>query len=244
VAVDKLPSLREDMARRLTLIEDQGDTLARLARQAEQTRADYVRLAQSLSAARRGAALRLDHAVSQELPPLKLERARFLTEVSDLLETDWGPAGIDRVAFKVATNPGSPPGFIGKIASGGELARFMLALKVVLARSGTVPSLIFDEVDTGIGGAVAAAVGQRLARLGREVQVLVVTHSPQVAARGAHHFKVRKTNAGERVVTDVVVLNEEERREEIARMLSGDRITNQARAAADALLTAGGGASS
>ena len=236
VEVDRLHILRDELAGRLALIEDQGDTLTRLAREAATARAGYLEAAKALGARRREAAGRLDAAVARELPPLKLERARFVTQVDALAEGEWGAAGIDRVAFQISTNPGAPPGPLNKIASGGELARFMLALKVVLARTGSVPTLIFDEVDAGIGGAVAAAVGERLERLGREVQVLVVTHSPQVAARGAGHFQVRKHHKGESVSTDVVELDGKARQEEIARMLSGAHITPEARAAAAALI--------
>jgi len=237
VTVDRLPPLRAEFARRLALIEDQGEVLARLARQVEQARAAYLTVAGDLRAGRQAAALTLDQAVSHELPPLKLERARFLTLIEPLAAGEWGPAGIDRVAFQVATNPGTPPGPLAKIASGGELARFMLALKVVLARASTVPTLVFDEVDTGIGGAVAAAVGERLERLGREVQVLVVTHSPQVAARGDHHLKVSKAINADQVTTAVTVLTPAERQEEIARMLSGAQVTPEARAAAATLIS-------
>ncbi|MGQ9365422.1 DNA repair protein RecN [Azospirillum sp. ST 5-10] len=236
VEVDALAALRDDFARRLLLIEDQGDLLARLARETETARAAYAKAAEALSGERRKAAGRLDKAVAAELAPLKMEKARFHTLVEPQEEADWGPAGIDRVAFQVATNPGAAPGPINKIASGGELARFMLALKVVLAQTGTVGTLVFDEVDTGIGGAVAAAVGERLARLGHALQVLVVTHSPQVAARGAVHLKVQKAVKGEHVTTSVAVLDGEERREEIARMLSGATVTAEARAAADSLI--------
>ncbi len=236
IEVDKLALLREDMSRRLNLIEDQGDALERLAREAEIAREAYLDAAKRLSGWRREAAAKLDAAVSKELPPLKLDKARFTTTVEPLEESAWGAEGIDRVAFLVATNPGSPPGQINKIASGGELARFMLALKVVLAAVGTVPTLVFDEVDTGIGGAVAAAVGERLSKLGRDRQVLVVTHSPQVAARGAHHLKVQKQATEERVTTEVVELSDRQRREEIARMLSGAKVTEEARAAADSLI--------
>ena len=239
VAVDGLAGLRDDLAQRLALIEDQGDALTRLARDAAHCRASYLEAAQALSERRRIAAAALDTAVAQELPPLKLERARFVTGTEGLAEDGWGASGIDRVTFRISTNPGAPPGPLNRIASGGELARFMLALKVVLARTGTVPTLVFDEVDAGIGGAVAAAVGERLERLGREVQVLVVTHSPQVAARGVGHFQVRKDQKGETVVTDVVELEGEERREEIARMLSGAQVTREARAAATQLIKAG-----
>ncbi len=236
VAVDGLSGLRKDMADRLLLIEDQGDLLTRLAREAEAARAAYRKSAEALGAARREAAGRLDAAVAGELPPLKLDKARFRTLVEPLGEAEWGPAGMDRIVFQVATNPGAPPGALNKIASGGELARFMLALKVVLAQTSTVGTLVFDEVDTGIGGAVAAAVGERLERLGHGLQVLVVTHSPQVAARGSTHLKVQKSVRGERVSTGVAELDGDDRREEIARMLSGATVTAEARAAADSLI--------
>ncbi|ACI98039.1 DNA repair protein RecN [Rhodospirillum centenum] len=236
VEVDGLAGLRAEMARRLALIEDQGDLLQRLAKQAEDARTRFAAAARELSAARAKAAGRLDRAVAAELAPLKLEKARFVTRVAPTEEAAWGPHGIDDVSFTVATNPGAPPGPLAKIASGGELARFMLALKVVLAQLGTVPTLVFDEVDTGIGGAVADAVGERLARLGRALQVLVVTHSPQVAARGGHHWQVRKKAAAGRTVTEVAALDAAQRREEIARMLSGAEVTDAARAAADSLL--------
>ncbi|MFM2045375.1 MAG: putative repair protein RecN [Pseudomonadota bacterium] len=237
VEVDALPALRTDMARRLALIEDQGDLLQRLAKEAEGAKAAYLETAKALSAARTKAASRLDKAVADELKPLRMEKARFSTRVAPGGEETWGPRGIDDIAFQVATNPGAPPGPLHKIASGGELARFMLALKVVLAQVGTVPTLVFDEVDTGVGGAVADAIGDRLSRLGAKgLQVLVVTHSPQVAARGAHHWQVRKHAAGSRVKTEVVELSPADRREEIARMLSGAEITEAARAAAESLI--------
>ncbi|MDG5494946.1 DNA repair protein RecN [Niveispirillum sp. BGYR6] len=235
--VDGLVTLRAEMARKLSLIEDQGDLLQKLAAQAETAKAAYLEAAKALSAARTKAASKLDQAVAAELKPLKLEKARFVTKVEPQGEEGWGPHGIDDIAFQVATNIGSPPGPLAKIASGGELARFMLALKVVLAQVGTVPTLVFDEVDTGVGGAVADAIGERLARLGdHNLQVLVVTHSPQVAARGAHHWNVRKKAAGGRTVTEVVPLSTAERLEELARMLSGAEITEAARAAAQSLL--------
>jgi DNA repair protein RecN (Recombination protein N) len=165
-----------------------------------------------------------------------MERADFATSVLPLPVERWGADGSDAVTFEVATNPGSAPGPLNKIASGGELSRFLLALKVVLASADPVPTLVFDEVDAGVGGAVAAAVGERLALLGQDVQILVVTHSPQVAARGAHHLRVAKAiNAGN-MVTDVARLSAPERREEVARMLAGSNVTDAARAAADQLL--------
>jgi DNA repair protein RecN (Recombination protein N) len=240
--VDGLAAVRDDLARRLALIADRGEALARLGKEAALARGIYESAAAGLSEARAAAAARLDEAIAAELPPLKLEKARFCTLVEPLEEREWGPAGRDRVTFAVATNPGAPPGPLAKIASGGELARFMLALKVVLAGTGPVPTLVFDEVDSGISGAVADAVGERLARLGRQLQVLVVTHSPQVAARAAHHWRVEKraaANGGERVITLVTELPDADRREEIARMLSGAVITEQARAAAESLIARG-----
>ncbi len=241
VAVDALPDLLADTRTRLDALADGGTDIARLARAEQQAREDYQGLARALSEERQRAARALDDSVADELPPLKLDKARFVTRVQPLDEPDWGPDGLDRVAFQVATNPGATPGPLGRIASGGELARFMLALKVVLARASTIPTLVFDEVDTGIGGATAAAVGERLARLSRDVQVLVVTHSPQVAATGDHHWRVEKggADAGSRAETRVHALAAEDRREEIARMLSGATITAEARAAAKTLLKAG-----
>lgn len=240
VDVDALPALRDDIAARLVLIDDQGDIAVRLEREAVAARAAYVEAAERLSAVRVEAARRFDSAVAGELAPLRMERARFTTLVERLGEAEWGPTGFDRVAFQVATNPGAAPGPLNKIASGGELARFMLALRVVLAGAGAVGTLIFDEVDTGIGGAVAAAVGERLAKLGRDAQVLVVTHSPQVAARGDTHLKVMKSTDGETTTTTVIELDGAARREEIARMLSGATVTDEARAAAESLIAGGG----
>jgi DNA repair protein RecN (Recombination protein N) len=234
--VDKLPALQEAIAAKLAALDDQGGSVATLKAKLAEARAAYVDAAEALSAARRAAAERLDRAVAAELPPLKLENARFHTALTDLDEADWGPSGCERIEFEVATNPGSAPGPLRKIASGGELARFMLALKVVLAQANPVPTLVFDEVDAGIGGATAAAVGDRLDRLAQGVQVLVVTHSPQVAARGAHHWRVSKTENEAAVMTQVDALATATRREEIARMLSGRDITDEARAAADRLI--------
>ncbi len=239
--VDGLVALRAAMAAKLNLIEDQGDLLSKLATQAETAKAAYLEAARALSAARSKAAGKLDQAVAAELKPLRLEKARFATKVEQVGEDGWSASGIDDIAFQVATNPGTPPGALAKIASGGELARFMLALKVVLAQVGTVPTLVFDEVDTGVGGAVADAIGERLARLGQhDLQVLVVTHSPQVAARGAHHWNVRKKVSAGRTATEVVALSPQERLEEVARMLSGAEITQAARAAAESLLAGRG----
>ena len=235
--VDDLSVLRDALASRLGGLDDQETRLADAARRAADLRIAFIKNATSLSDARRKAGAALDKAVEKELKPLKLERAQFVTEISPVAEAEWGENGIDRVAFAVATNPGQAPGPLTKIASGGELARFMLALKVVLSRASAVPVLVFDEVDSGIGGATADAVGERLARLAQTVQVLVVTHSPQVAARGAHHWLVRKNLSGRGTMsTDVVALADGERQEEIARMLSGANVTDEARAAAARLI--------
>lgn len=240
VAVDDLAALNQRLADELKAIDAGGDGLARLAGTEAKAEATYVERARTLSQQRTAAARRLDRAVATELPPLKLDKASFRTRVEQSDQSSWNESGFDRIAFEVATNPGMPPGPLAKIASGGELSRFMLALKVVLARTTSAPTIVFDEVDSGIGGAVAAAVGERLARLAADVQVLVVTHSPQVAARGAHHWHVAKgSNGRDSTVTRVHALAGDERREEIARMLSGAEVTEQARAAADSLLAAG-----
>lgn len=236
VDVDSLPALRQRMADRLALISDRADTLVRLETQAREARDAYLAKAESLSGARAKAAKALDKAVNTELPPLKLEKAVFQTDIVRLPEPDWSETGFDRARFVVSTNPGSPSGPIGKIASGGELSRFMLALKLVLMASGDQPSLIFDEVDSGVGGATAHAVGERLWRLADRTQLLVVTHSPQVAARGTDHLLVRKAGNGDRVITDVERLGGESRLEEVARMLSGAVVTAEARAAAGRLI--------
>ncbi len=233
---DALPQLQQDLSCRLDALEGGEEDLARLRAEARQREERFRDAARKLSAARRKAAGRLDAAVAGELPPLKLERARFVTEISALDEQAWGAAGADQVQFLVATNPGAAPGPIAKIASGGELARFLLALRVVLARLGSAQTLVFDEVDAGIGGATAAAVGARLAQLASDRQVLVVTHSPQVAARGEQHLQVDKSEKGGRALTAVSVLAEEAREEEIARMLAGAEITLEARRAAAKLL--------
>jgi DNA repair protein RecN (Recombination protein N) len=195
--------------------------------------------AAQVSAARREAASRLEQAVAVELPPLRLDRARFFAQVDQVAEAEWGARGADLVRFLISTNPGQNPGPLGKVASGGELSRLMLALKVAFSAGSTVPTLVFDEVDSGIGGATAAAVGDRLARVAAGVQVLVVTHSPQVAARGTAHLVVSKAELQGRSETLVAVLEAAARQEEIARMLAGEVVTEAARAAAASLLHAG-----
>ena len=188
-----------------------------------------------MTEARTAAAARLDAAVAGELAPLKLDAARFRTAIAD---AEVGPTGADRVEFEVSTNPGAPFGALTKIASGGELSRFILALKVALAEAGGAGTMIFDEVDRGVGGAVASAIGERLARLAQGAQVLVVTHSPQVAARAAHHYRIEKSHGPDGTRTTVRKLTADERREEVARMLSGAAITDEARAQAAKLLEA------
>ncbi|MEO3428642.1 DNA repair protein RecN [Pelagibius sp. CAU 1746] len=236
--VDSLPALRDELAARLASIDGGEAELTRLAKETAEARRKYVENAEALSKQRAKAAAALDKAVMAELPPLKLERAVFRTRLERLEEDDWTAQGLDRIAFEVATNPGSAPGPLGRIASGGELARFLLAIKVVLASLNPERSLVFDEVDSGVGGATAHAVGERLERLARDRQVLVITHSPQVAARGTQHWQVVKRMTGKQVATQVDQLSAGDRREEIARMLSGAEITEEARAAAERLIGA------
>ncbi|MBI0534272.1 DNA repair protein RecN [Roseomonas sp. KE2513] len=236
VAVVDLPAHLLSLRDRLANLDAGTGRVAALDAAAREARAGYVATAEALTAARREHAEKLEKAVAKELAPLKLDRARLHIEIAPREESAWGPDGQDRVTFLVTTNPGQKPGQLAKIASGGELSRLMLALKVVLARGSPVPTLVFDEVDSGIGGATAAAVGERLARVAERLQVLVVTHSPQVAARGARHFQVAKGVRGDRAETRVVPLDVPARREEIARMLAGERVTEAARAAADELL--------
>ena len=238
VAVVELPGLLDSLAARLAALETGAAEISALEQAAAAARSRYVAAAQALSSARAAAAGRLDRAVAQELPPLRLDKARFQAEVSARTEADWGPGGVDAVRFLIATNPGQEPGPLARIASGGEMSRLMLALKVVLSAGSSVPTLVFDEVDSGVGGATAAAVGERLARVAERVQVLVVTHSPQVAARGVAHLLVAKTASRGRAATIVDALNAAARREEIARMLAGETVTEAARAAADDLLGA------
>ena len=236
VAVAGLSELAEKFSTQLAALDDGEAGLKSFAAEAKAARATYVSAAEAQSAARRKGAAKLDRAVAAELGPLKLERAKFVTEVAALPEAEWSAAGTDRVQFTVSTNPGAPPAPIARIASGGELSRFLLALKVCLAKVGDAPTIVFDEVDSGIGGATAAAVGERLKRLAKDVQVLVVTHSPQVAAVADRHWLIRKTTTRTAASTDVMALDAQGRREEIARMLSGAEVTVEARAAADRLL--------
>jgi len=242
VTVDGLHGLREQMRSDLEGITAGEGRTRELAQALGEAETAYAVAAGALSDARSKAALRLDKAVARELKPLKLDKATFRTQVTQIELDRGGPDGIDKVAFLISTNPGAPMGPLAKIASGGELSRFVLALKVSLAAAGSASTLIFDEVDAGVGGAVAEAVGRRLAELSQRLQVLVVTHSPQVAARAGCHFLISKGSNGNRsksapLVTRVAVLGQEERREEIARMLAGERVTDAARAAADQLIS-------
>lgn len=243
VSADDLPALAARYQSDLERLDRSAATLARLEASVAEAEGAYRGAAENLSRARHSAAAVLDKAVAAELPPLKLERASFITRVtSDAAAA--GPAGQDQVEFWVRTNPGTRPGALMKVASGGELARFLLALKVVLADRGSAPTLIFDEIDTGVGGAVADAIGQRLGRLAERVQVLCVTHAPQVAARARNHLLIAKASVEDvvdpdaPVTTRVNALTASTRREEIARMLAGATVTQEARAAADRLLKA------
>ena len=233
VDADALPALAISLQDRSAALVAGSDGLRALVRATAAAVATYAAAAAALGSARRAAAGRLDVAVAAELAPLKLDSAKFRTVVAP---AEPGPEGSERVEFEIATNPGAPFAPLIKIASGGELSRFVLALKVALAETGSAGTLIFDEIDRGVGGAVASAIGERLARLARGTQVLVVTHSPQVAARGAHHWRIAKAVADGVTRTAVVPLDESERREEIARMLSGADVTNEARAQAARLL--------
>ena len=238
--VETLPALRVAFAERLRAVETSEASLKAAEAELAGARASYLSAATQLTALRQAAGVRLAEAVMSELAPLKLDKARFRVAVEPLGEDRAGPSGMDRVAFEIATNPGAPFGDLGAIASGGELARFALALKAALAErdAGRQPLMIFDEVDQGVGGAVADAVGLRLKRLAGNAQVLVVTHSPQVAARAEAHWRIAKAGDGERVRTVVEVLAASDREEEIARMLAGAQITDAARAAARALMEA------
>jgi DNA repair protein RecN (Recombination protein N) len=235
VPVDELAALMHRYEADLALIDAGAERLAVLEAAAQAAAARYRQAAEALSAARRRSAAALDKAVGAELKPLRLERAQFSTQIDAESES---PDGLERIEFWVRTNPGTRPGPLMKVASGGELARFLLALKVVLADRGSAPTLVFDEIDTGVGGAIADAIGVRLARLASGVQVIAVTHAPQVAARADRHYLIAKDalGKGKRVATRVVELQAERRREEIARMLAGAEITAEARAAAERLI--------
>jgi len=234
--VDELPEKMREMRSVLDTIEGGEAELDALEDAARKASEAYATKAEAVHKARLAAAKKLDKAVAAELAPLKLDAARFLTAVGKLPEEKWGAGGIDSVEFLIATNPGADFAPLNKIASGGELSRFILALKVALAEQGGAATVIFDEIDRGVGGAVASAIGERLARLADGGQLLAVTHSPQVAARGGTHYLIAKSSAGTVTKTSVALLNEAGRQEEIARMLSGAEVTPEARAQADRLL--------
>lgn len=233
---DALPQLLVDLETRLLAISDGGKSLGALEANVKAAKQAYVDAAEALRVKRTKAAKALDKAVAGELVPLKLDAARFETLLEPLEEDRWGANGMDRIEFLISTNPGAPLAPLGKIASGGELSRFILALKVALAEEGGAKTIIFDEVDRGVGGAVASAIGDRLARLSKSAQLLVVTHSPQVASKGNAHMLINKSSNGTVSRTDVNALDDDGRRQEIARMLSGADVTDEARAQADRLL--------
>jgi DNA repair protein RecN (Recombination protein N) len=234
--VDELPAKMREMRAALDAIEGGDAEIGELEKAERAAHQVYRSRAEALHANRVAAALRLDEAVAAELAPLKLDTARFRTAVAELPEERWGAHGMDAVEFLISTNPGADFAPLNKIASGGELSRFILALKVALAEQGGAATVIFDEIDRGVGGAVASAIGERLARLAEGGQLLAVTHSPQVAARGRTHYLIAKSSEGTVTRTSVHLLDDAGRQEEIARMLSGAEITSEARAQADRLL--------
>lgn len=236
--VENLPEVWKDLQEKLEHLEHGEDSLLQLKQKEKELKNIYVQKAEILHNKRVEAAKRLDANMAKELPDLKMEKAKFMTQVKPKDESLWNENGYDEVCFEVSTNPGMPFGALSKIASGGELARFMLALKVNLGYNSLIDTMIFDEVDTGIGGATAQAVGDKLAELGKNVQVLVVTHSPQVAAKGNYHYKVEKSSENSVTTTKIRELVGAEKREEIARMLSGEVISDEARAAAEVLIGA------
>ncbi len=236
VAPDAIVALTANLTARLDSIQAGGEGLAKLEAEAAAKARAYRDAAEALTAARTKAALRLDKAVAAELAPLKLDAAQFRTSIEPLPEDRWSGNGMDRAEFLISTNPGAPFAPLNKIASGGELSRFILALKVALAEEGGAATIIFDEIDRGVGGAVAAAIGERLARLAQRTQLLAVTHSPQVAAKGQAHYFIAKSSEGTVTRTGVTLLDSEARRQEIARMLSGAEVTDEARAQAERLL--------
>ncbi len=233
---DELPGVMVNLRSRLDAIEAGDAEIGALEAAAAEAGVRYRDTAQALHAARVAGAARLDAAVAAELAPLKLDAARFRTAIAALPEERWGAQGTDAVEFLISTNPGAEFGALNRIASGGELSRFILALKVALAEQGGAATVIFDEIDRGVGGAVASAIGERLARLAADGQLLAVTHSPQVAARGSTHYLIEKSSEGTVTRTSVTRLDSAGRQEEIARMLSGAQITSEARAQADRLL--------
>lgn len=236
VEPDKLRALLVELDSRLAAISDGGKSLEALEARLAETKQSYIAAAEALRAKRTKAAKALDKAVAGELVPLRLDAAKFKTLLEEMPEEHWNSNGMDRIEFLISTNPGAPLAPLGKIASGGELSRFILALKVALAEEGGAKTIIFDEVDRGVGGAVASAIGDRLSRLSTSAQLLVVTHSPQVASKGDAHLLINKSSDGTVSRTDVKALDDDGRRQEIARMLSGADVTDEARAQADRLL--------
>lgn len=239
LSVAELPGWRQQLEDRLTQLETGTAEIITYEKDVVRTRADFEQAARALSAARSAAAESLEKAVIAELKPLKLERARFIVEITELPPENWTYRGMEQIAFLIAANPGQPAGPLGKVASGGELSRLMLALKVILAGRSSLTTLVFDEVDAGVGGSTASAIGTRLHRIARNIQVLAITHSPQVAARGDHQLRIAKRVIGKQTQTTAEPLSDAERREEIARMLAGTTTTDAARAAADSLLHQG-----
>jgi DNA repair protein RecN (Recombination protein N) len=237
VQVDHLPAVAAECSARLAELDLGNERLVALERAAGEARAVYAASARKLSERRAAAATALETAVNAELPALRLEAARFIV-AREVDESVVSPDGFDRIAFNVRTNPGTEPGPLMKVASGGELSRFLLALKVALADRGSAPTLVFDEIDAGAGGAMAEAIGRRLARLAERVQVIAVTHAPQVAAHAGAHFVISKAEVeqGARVSTGMRPVKGRARREEIARMLAGETISDEARAAAERLM--------
>lgn len=237
---DDLEDLYHSFQEKLTRLDDETGEIAQLRLYRDETYKNFVECAKGLSESRKIAALKLDQQVMQQLPVLKLETAEFKTDIRLLPAEKWNIDGIDKVRFEAKTNPGQSMGTIDKIASGGELARFLLALKVVLSEGEPDKSLIFDEVDSGVGGAVAAAVGSRLSALGQSTQTLVITHSPQVAAKGENHFKISKLSVNDTVISQTNLLSADGHIEEVARMLAGEQITDAARMAARTLIESQG----
>ncbi len=234
--VDELPEYIKEIEAKLELICSFDDKLIELSAKIKEYKGDYLQLAEALSQERKKSSLKLEKSLKGELTPLKMENTIFKVDFNRVEEKNWSERGIDKISFLVSTNPGNPLSPLGKIASGGELSRFMLAMKVVLSGVKSVPVLIFDEIDTGVGGAVADAIGNRLAKLGEDFQVMCITHQPQVAAYGLQHLKIKKSDKNGKTYTNVAELSDIERREEMARMLSGADITMEARAAASKLL--------
>ncbi len=236
--INELSQKHEELRAEISLIDDLETNLNDLENKVRKARQTYVEMAQELHTLRQSASDKLIKAVMQELPDLKLDKARFQIQITMLEdENSWRPHGMDQVRFEISTNPGTAFGPLNKIASGGELARFMLALKLVLAKTSSVPTLVFDEVDSGVGGATADAVGLRLKRLSGDNQILVVTHSAQVAAKGSRQYQISKSDDSQLTTTSVRELSEQDRLEEIARMISGAEVTSEARAAAAKLIS-------